>query len=307
MALLPNESTLYKSGFVAITGRPNVGKSTLINALLGQKIAAVTPRPQTTRRQQLGILTLENAQIIFVDTPGIHRAHHKLGEWMNIEATHAFSHCDVILIVVDGSQPVHEEDRLVANTIVEQNVNLPQILVINKQDLIPSENLRAAEEQFEALFPKAKPLFISAAKSENLTTLKETLLQFLPKGEPFFPEDQVTDLYEREIAADLIREAALLHLRDEVPHSIAIRVDEFTERGEAGAYIAATLLVEKESHKPIVIGQGGEKIKQIGQVARQEIEKMSGRKVFLQLHVKVRANWRNNEKTLQQFGFRSHQ
>lgn len=301
------QTIAYKSGFIAVAGRPNVGKSTLINTLMGQKIAAVTPRPQTTRRQQLGILTLENAQIIFIDTPGIHRPHHKLGEWMNSEAAHALTHSDALLIVVDGSQPVHEEDRLVASTIQENAAEIPQILVINKKDVIATTDQPAIQNTFLNLFPKATPVFISAAFEENLTELLTILTNNLPKGEPFFPEDQVTDLYEREIAADLIREAALLHLRDEVPHSIAIRIDEFTERGEAGAYIAATLLVEKESHKPIVIGQGGEKIKQIGQFARIEIEKMSGRKVFLQLRVKVRANWRNNERVLQQFGFKSHQ
>lgn len=302
----PPQNSPYKSGFVAIAGRPNVGKSTLINTLMGQKIAAVTPRPQTTRRQQLGILTLENAQIIFVDTPGIHKAHHKLGEWMNVEATHAFAHSDALLIVVDGSQPVHEEDRLVAQAILENGHNLPQVVAINKQDLIPIPEMPTVQEAFLTVFPKATPIFISASQNENIQKLLATLVEYLPKGTPFYPEDQVTDLYEREIAADLIREAALYHLRDEVPHSIAIRVDEFTERGDAGAYIEATLLVEKESHKPIVIGQGGEKIKQIGQSARYEIEKMSGRKVFLQLRVKVRANWRNNEKVLQQFGFKSH-
>lgn len=301
-----SQPPVYKSGFIAVAGRPNVGKSTLINTLMGQKIAAVTPRPQTTRRQQLGILTLENAQIIFIDTPGIHRPHHKLGEWMNSEASHALAQSDVLLIVVDGSQPIHEEDRLVANTIQEQSGELSQILVINKKDVIAVPDQPVIQNAFLELFPKATPIFISAAFEENLTALLTLIQETLPKGEPFFPEDQVTDLYEREIAADLIREAALLHLRDEVPHSIAIRIDEFTERGEAGAYIAATLLVEKESHKPIVIGQGGEKIKQIGQFARVEIEKMSGRKVFLQLRVKVRANWRNNEQVLQQFGFKSH-
>jgi len=294
----------YKSGFVAIAGRPNVGKSTLINTLMGQKIAAVTPRPQTTRRQQLGILTLENAQIIFVDTPGVHRARHKLGEWMNVEAANAFSESDLLLVLVDGSQHPYEEDKLLAGVIQEQGSGLKQILAINKMDLIPAENLPAVETAFTELFPNAKPVIISAERGDNLDRLLTLLTQYLPEGAPFFPEDQVTDLYEREIAADLIREAALLHLRDEVPHSIAIRVDEFTERGDKGAYIAATLLVERESQKPIVIGQGGEMIKQIGQSARQQIEGMSGRKVYLRLRVKVRPNWRNNERVLQQFGFK---
>ena len=300
----PLPPTPYKSGFVAIAGRPNVGKSTLVNTLMGQKIAAVTPRPQTTRRQQLGILTLENAQIIFVDTPGVHRARHKLGEWMNVEAAHAFSESDMLLILVDGSQHPYEEDKLLAEVIREQGSGLKQILAINKMDLIPSENLPAVETAFTGLFPTALPVIISAERGDNLDSLLTLLTEHLPEGAPFFPENQVTDLYEREIAADLIREAALLHLRDEVPHSIAIRMDEFTERGDKGAYIAATLLVERESQKPIVIGQGGEMIKQIGQSARQQIEQMSGRKVYLQLRVKVRPNWRNNEQVLQQFGFK---
>ncbi len=299
------KTSSYKAGFVAIAGRPNVGKSTLVNALMGQKIAAVSPRPQTTRRQQLGILTLENAQIIFVDTPGVHRARHKLGEWMNLEAANAFSESDLLLIMVDGSQPPQEEDRLLAATISENSAHLPQLLVINKKDQILASDLPQIKTAYTDLFPQAAPIFISASNGENLETLLDTLTGLLPSGEPFFPEEQITDLYEREIAADLIREAALLHLRDEVPHSIAIRMDEFTERGDEGAYIAATLLVERESHKPIVIGQGGEMIKQIGQTARQQIENMSRRKVFLQLRVKVRPNWRNNESVLQQFGFRS--
>jgi len=303
----PNTSKpTYQSGFVAIAGRPNVGKSTLINALMGQKIAAVTWRPQTTRRQQLGILTSENAQIIFIDTPGVHRARHKLGAWMNAEAANAFSESDVLLILVDGNEPPHEEDQLLANLIREHRAALPQILAINKIDLIPAGDLLSVEAAYVSLFPESHPIAISASKGENLDALIAQLTKYLPNGEPFFPEDQITDLYEREIAADLIREAALLHLRDEVPHSIAIRVDEFTERGDTGAYMAATLLVERESQKPIVIGQGGEMIKQIGQFARQQIENMSGRKVYLQLRVKVRPNWRNNESVLQQFGFKSH-
>ena len=302
-----SENANFKSGFVAIAGRPNVGKSTLVNALMGQKIAAVTPRPQTTRRQQLGILTLENAQIIFVDTPGVHRARHKLGEWMNHEASSAVTESDVLLIMVDGSQPLHEEDQLLAKIVLENNSKVPQILAINKKDVIPYHDLTSIEATYTTLFPKATPIFISAFQGENLDSLLAILMEMLPKGEPFYPEEQITDLYEKEIAADLIREAALLHLRDEVPHSIAIRMDEFTERGDEGAYIAATLLVERESHKPIVIGQGGEMIKQIGQFARLQIESMSGRKVFLQLRVKVRPNWRNNESVLQQFGFKSHE
>ena len=300
-----NESSTYKSGYVAIAGRPNVGKSTLMNALLGQKIAAVTPRAQTTRRQQLGILTLENAQIIFVDTPGIHKAKNKLGNWMNKEAALALNESDVILMLVDSTQPPHEEDLILANIINEANLQLPQILAINKSDLTPKDEWPEIQKVFEKLFPQAVSLIFSATTENNLDNLLNLLIKNLPFGPPLFPKDQITDLYEREIAADLIREAALLHLRDEIPHGIAIRMDEFIERGEKGGLISATIFVERESQKPIVIGYQGNMIKEIGKIARKQIEAMSGRKIFLKLRVKVRPNWRNNENVLNQFGFKS--
>lgn len=299
------EHPSFRAGFVAIAGRPNVGKSTLVNALVGQKIAAVTPRPQTTRRQQFGIVTRDDAQLIFVDAPGVHRPRHKLGEWMNEEAAAAIHEADAILILVDGSQPVQEEDHLLAELLQAHASQLPQILAINKADLIPADRAAEVQGAFAALFPSAEPIVISATRGDNLETLVERLRALLPEGPPFFSPEQITDLYERDIAADLIREAALLHLRDEVPHSLAIRIDEFTERGDHGALIRATLLVERESQKPIVIGQNGEMIKRIGKAARIEIERMSGRKVYLDLRVKVRPNWRNNERVLKQFGFRS--
>ncbi len=301
-----NSTQSYRAGFVAVAGRPNVGKSTLINAVLRQKIAAVTPRPQTTRRQQLGILTLEHAQIVFIDTPGIHHPRHKLGERMNAEAEAALDDADVLLTIVDGSQPPHDEDHLLAEVIASVQVLPPQVLAVNKIDLIDQETLAARQAAFGALFPRATVMPISAAYGHNLAELLDLLISKLPEHPAFFPEDQITDLYEREIAADLIREAALLSLRDEVPHAIAIRIDEFKERGEGGAYIAATIFVERESQKPIVIGRGGEMIKRIGSMARREIEAMSGRKVFLDLRVKVRKNWRNNERMLSLFGFKGH-
>lgn len=296
-------SPSYKSGFVAVMGKPNVGKSTLINRLLGTKIAAVSPWPQTTRKRQMGILTLENAQIIFVDTPGVHKPFHKLGEHMNQEAADVLEECDLGLFLVDVSQLPDEEDRLLMNLLVEIKRPIPTVLALNKTDLVDKARLAEHQAAYQALLPGAEALPISATEGTNLGLLVDELIARLPPGDPFFPEEQITDLYERDIAADLIREAVLYHLRDEVPHSVAVRIDEYRERNEQGAYIGATLFVERESQKGIVIGQGGTMLKKIGTAAREQIEAMSGRKVFLKLRVKVRKNWRNDEAALRLFGF----
>jgi GTP-binding protein Era len=297
------ENERFKAGFVAVAGRPNVGKSTLINALLGQKIAAVSVRPQTTRRQQLGILTLDKAQIVFVDTPGIHQPKHKLGEYMNVEAIKALEESDIILFMVDGSDEPRDEDRMIAETLSELKSKKPVFLVLNKIDRIEDEEIEIQREKYQVFVPGAKLLPISAKLGYGLAELLKVVIEQLPKHPPYFPPDQITDQYERDIAADLIRESALNILRDEIPHSIAVRIDEFTERGNSGAYIEATIFVEKDSQKGIVIGEGGKMIKRISTVARVEIEKMSGRKVFLRIRVKVRKNWRNDDNTLMLFGF----
>ncbi len=300
----------YKSGFVAVMGRPNVGKSTLINALLGQKIAAVSPRPQTTRKRQMGILTLneddhgQNAQIIFVDTPGFHQPVHKLGELMNQEAIDTLEESDAILFVVDASAPPHQEDHLLSEQLKRLRRTVPLVLALNKIDQIDEEGLEEHRRLFLEGLPQAQAVEICATQGQNLGILLAALLERLPQGAPFFPAGQLTDLYEREIAADLIREAGLKLLRDEVPHGIAVRIDQYKERDEHGAYIEATLFVERESHKPIVIGAKGSMLKKIGTLARQEIEAMSGRKVFLLIRVKVRKNWRDDENVLRRFGYR---
>lgn len=298
----PHSETTFRAGFAAIVGRPNVGKSTLMNSLLGQKVAAVSARPQTTRRRQLGILTLENAQIIFLDTPGLHNPHHKLGEYMCQVAIAALQDADVIVWLVDAGVLPQEEDRLLADLLKPAAQRSPVILALNKADRM-KENPAQFLAAYQALLPSAIPLFLSASEAVGLHELLEEIVARLPAGKPYYDPELVTDLYEREIAADLVREAALHHLRDEIPHSIVVRIDEFTERGEKGAYIAATLLVEKDSQKGIVIGKGGGMLKKIGSHARREIEAMSGRKVFLELRVKVSKNWRNNPDALRLYGF----
>jgi len=292
-----------RSGFVAVMGKPNVGKSTLVNALLGQKIAAVSPRPQTTRRRQLGILTLDHAQLIFVDTPGVHKPRYKLGESMVKQATDALVDCDAVLMLVDASQPPDEADQQLASLVNKLTGRVRVLLLLNMIDKIEPAFLAQHTQAFQELLPGAQPIAISATRRDGLDFLLETLIDLLPFSPPLYPEGQVTDLYEREITADLIREAALTTLYDEVPHGIAVRIDQYIERGEHGAYIEATVFVERESHKAIVIGQGGSMLKQIGSKARQQIEDMSNRKVFLELRVKVSKNWRNDAKTLRWFGY----
>lgn len=295
----------FRSGLAAIVGRPNVGKSTLLNGLLGQKVAAVSPRPQTTRRRQLGILTRGEAQLVFVDTPGMHAPRHKLGIFLNQEAREALDGVDMILFIVDLSvEPTHE-DVHIAELIRGLRHRVPLILVGNKMDLVALGPADVNLNKYRAMLGRAADVaLISATRGDGLESLTKLLIQKCEARPPEYEETQITDLYEREIAADLIREAALLKLRDEVPHGIAVRVDEFNERPNGTAYIAATLLVERQSQKGIVIGEGGRMLKQIGTRARQEIEAMGGHKVFLELRVKVEKDWRNNEDVLRRLGYR---
>jgi GTP-binding protein Era len=301
----------HRSGFVAVVGRPNVGKSTLINACLGQKIAIVSEKPQTTRNRLLGIFTRPDAQVVFVDTPGIHVPLHKLGQVMVETAMRAIPDADAVLCVADASQPPDDEDALVAEAIRRTSApargglgdeGAPVVLALNKIDLLPSSDSPHAAA-YLALFQPAAWLPVSATRGDNRDRLLDLVIAHLPPGPRYFPEDEVTDQQTRFIAAELVREAALHRLRQEVPHALAVLVEEFKERSRDMTYISATIFVERASQKGIVIGQGGQTLKEIGQMARVEIEKLVGSRVFLELWVKVRPKWRKKEEDLRQLGY----
>jgi GTP-binding protein Era len=293
----------FRSGYAAVVGRPNVGKSTLINRLLGQKIAAVSSKPQTTRQKQLGILNLPDAQIVLIDTPGIHIPRHKLGRGMNALAADSLAEADAVLWLVDASDEPHPEDELITEKLAALKEIPPVLQILNKKDILDSAKLEQRLAVYAALYPEVDQITVSAKSGDGVGDLIAWLKDKLPVGVPYYPVEQVTDYYEREIAADLIREAALERLREEVPHAIAVRIDEYSERDEQGAFIAATIFVEKESQKGIVIGKGGIMLKAIGSDARKAIEAMSGRRVFLELRVKVNKNWRSNADFLRQMGY----
>ena len=292
----------FKSGYVALIGKPNVGKSTLLNGYIGQLIAAVSEKPQTTRKRQLGILTTEGAQIIFVDTPGLHSGDYKLSQFINEEAQYALMDSDLILFIVDASQPPDGEDRQLAQETEEKAKGVKRLLVLNKMDAAEPGTIDGHEMAYRALLDFDDDIRISAITAAGRKQLLDRIVELLPEGPKYFPEEQVTDVYEREIAEDLIRAAALHYLREEVPYSIFVIVNDYKKRPDDLRYIHATLLVERESQKGIVIGKGGRMIKKISTKARQDIEVMSGESVFLDLNVGVEKNWRNNPDFLRQVG-----
>jgi GTP-binding protein Era len=293
----------HRSGFVAVVGRPNVGKSTLINRLLGQKIAIVSPLPQTTRNRLLGILTLERAQVIFTDTPGIHKPRHRLGEVLVETARRALPDADVVLWLVDVSVAPTEEDLQVAELLAQSPGGVPLLLGMNKADRLIPERVRGNVARYEALAPGAWSMLLSATRGDNLELLRDKIVECLPQGPRLYPSDEITDQQVRFMAAELVREQVLLNLRDEVPHAIAVFVDEYKERESGMTYISAVIFVERDSQKAIVLGKEGSMLRQIGQRARTGIEELIGGRVYLDLWVKVRPKWRANEEELRRLGY----
>jgi GTP-binding protein Era len=294
----------HRSGFVAVIGRPNVGKSTLINQLLGMKIAIVSAKPQTTRVRQLGILTRPEAQVIFVDTPGLHKPRHPLGEFMVEVAKQALQDTDAIMFLVEGHEPPGGGDRMIAEQIKAAAPNKPRLLVINKIDLCPAEKLQNHVDAYLALVEPTHWVAISALKNAGVDALRDQLINALPEGPRYYPPDQVTETYTRNIAAEIVREKVLRSTRDEIPHAVAVEVTEFKERDNGVLYIGATVYVERDSQKAIIIGKRGQMLKRIGSKARPEIEEMVDSKVYLELWVKVLPNWRQDERMLQRLGYR---
>ena len=286
-----------------MVGRPNVGKSTLTNSLIGEKIAIMSDRPQTTRNKIMCIMNTDNAQIMFLDTPGIHKPQHKLGEYMVRTAESTLQEVDVVLFVVDATEKRGAGEDYILNLL--QKVKTPVILVVNKIDkLADKQKLFQIMEGYNKLYKFAAIVPVSALNDSKFAGLVQEITKHLPEGPAYFPEDMITDQPERVIAAEMIREKVLRLTRDEIPHSVAVEVDEFKERDEENVYIRATIFVERESQKGIVIGAKGSLLKKIGQQARADIENLLYCKVFLDLWVKVKADWRNKDKALKQLGYK---
>lgn len=293
----------HKSGFVALAGRPNVGKSTLLNAFMGQKIAIVTPRPQTTRRRQLGILTRPDCQIVFVDTPGLMRPRHKLDQFMLETAVTALEDADVILWLVDASEAVGKGDRRIAGRLAALDASIPVIMGMNKSDLLAPETARSRREAYQALLPRAQSILFSALQGRGRQELLQMVIDALPEGPRYYDPAQITDVFLRDLAAELVREQLMLQLREEVPYGTAVIVDEFKERDNGVTYIHATIFTERQSHKQIIIGGGGAQLRDLGAAARREIEQLLDGKVYLDLWVKVVPKWRRKEKELTRLGY----
>ncbi|MDU5805988.1 MAG: GTPase Era [Peptoniphilus harei] len=294
----------FKSGYVSVIGRPNVGKSTLLNAIIGEKISAISSKPQTTRQNITFIHTDEDAQIIFLDTPGIQKPKNKLGEFMLTESKEGIDDSDVITYIVDTSKKIGRAERSIIDILKEYKGKLPIILLINKVDTIRKDELLeiismyAEEEIFDDIIP------ISAMKNDGVDIYLETLKKFLKPGPMYYPEDMITDKNERFIVAEIIREKGLMYLNEEVPHGLAISIEKFKKREDKNMYdIDANIYVERDSHKGILIGKNGSMLKRIGTEAREEAERLLDAKVNLQIWVKVEKNWRDRDNLVKRFGY----
>ncbi|MDQ0218268.1 GTPase Era [Peribacillus cavernae] len=296
------QSTDHKSGFISIIGRPNVGKSTFLNRVIGQKIAIMSDKPQTTRNKIQGVLTLDDAQMIFIDTPGIHKPKHKLGDFMMKVATNTLKEVDLILFMINAQEGLGRGDEFIIEKL--QTVQTPVFLVVNKIDQVHPDELLPLIETYRNLYPFAVIVPISALEGNNLETLLGQIKEHLPEGPQFYPADQVTDHPERFIISELIREKVLHLTREEIPHSVAVVIDSIKKMENSETInVMATIIVERDSQKGIVIGKQGKMLKEVGKRARLDIENLLGSKVFLELWVKVQKDWRNKMSQLRDYGF----
>ncbi|WP_281998602.1 GTPase Era [Priestia flexa] len=292
----------FKSGFVSIIGRPNVGKSTFLNRVIGQKIAIMSDKPQTTRNKIQGVYTEDEAQIVFIDTPGIHKPKHKLGDFMMKVAQNTLKEVDLVLFMVNAAEGLGRGDEFIIERLKETKT--PVFLVINKIDEIHPDELFTIITTYKDLYPFAEIIPISALQGNNVERLLEQIKKVLPEGPQYYPANQVTDHPERFIITELIREKVLHSTREEIPHSIAVVMDSMQKRDNGAIYVGATIIVERDSQKGIVIGKQGKMLKEVGRKARADIEALLGSRVFLELWVKVQKDWRNRSSHLRDYGFR---
>lgn len=292
----------FKSGFVSLIGRPNVGKSTLMNCLVGEKIAITSHKPQTTRNKITSILTKEDFQCVFLDTPGIHRPKHKLGEFMVRSAENTFNEVDLVLMLIEPTEKVKDLDRYVIDRL--ENVKTPVVLIINKIDTVEKGKLFEVIDAYRKLYPFVEIVPISAMKNTNIEELMLVIRKYLPEGPQYFPGDMITDQPERQIASEIIREKALYMLQEEIPHGIAVEIMSMKKRGDQNMVdVEATIYCEKDSHKGMIIGKQGAMLKKIGSYARRDMERLLGSPIYLQLWVKVKKDWRDSDFLLKNFGY----
>lgn len=298
------ENQTFKSGFISIIGRPNVGKSTFLNHVIGQKIAIMSDKPQTTRNKIQGVLTRENSQMIFIDTPGIHKPKHKLGEFMVKVSKNTLREVDLILFMVNAEEKIGKGDEYILEMLGDTDT--PVFLVVNKIDKVHPDELLKIIDDYRQRMDFAEIIPISALEGNNVERLLETIEKYLPEGPQYYPSDQITDHPERFIISELIREKVLHLTREEVPHSVAVVIDQIRrdEKNENLIHVMATIMVERDSQKGIIIGKGGKLLKEIGTLARRDIEMLLGSKVYLELWVKVQKDWRNKITYLRDFGYR---
>lgn len=292
----------FKSGFVAIVGRPNVGKSTLMNQVIGQKIAIMSDKPQTTRNKIHGVYTTDDKQIVFLDTPGIHKSNSKLGDFMVKSALGALEEVEAILFLTDVSEELGGGDRFIIEQL--KKVNTPVFLVLNKIDKVQPEVLLPIIDKYSKLHGFTEVVPVSARDGNNVTTLLEQIGRYLPEGPMYYPADQITDHPEQFICAELIREKILQTTREEIPHSIAVEIESMGTGDNGVVNIGAVIYVERPSQKGIIIGKNGAALKEVGKRARHDMERLLGSKIFLELWVKVKEDWRNRESVLKTLGFR---